>query len=141
MFAKDSGILQGTLELLVQIQRTIQKPAASASRPVPGQGPRRGLQNLGVVGEPEIVVRRQVDDRLVIVGRVRFGLAVDSMNAMNQVSASCSLPCSLKMSPSDSRNVARMAATSSWSSAAMADSFCFSISAPRARSRVKRSKR
>ena len=37
----------------------------------------RRLLQLRMRRQPEIVVRRQIDDRLVIEGRVRLGLAVE----------------------------------------------------------------
>ena len=74
LLAQELG--QGRLELLVQVERAVQEPAAGAARAVPAQRPRGGLEDLGMVGQPEVVVRAEHDPLLTVNdddGVLRFG--------------------------------------------------------------------
>ena len=67
---------EGALELLVEVERAVQEPAAGAARAVPAERPAGGLEHLRVVGQAEVVVRPQHDPLLSVDdddGVFRFG--------------------------------------------------------------------
>ena len=71
---------QGVLELLVQVERAVQEPAAGAARAVAAEGPAGGLEHLRMVGQAEVVVRPQHDPLLAVDdddGVLRFGNRIE----------------------------------------------------------------
>ena len=60
------------ISMVPEMVRTAPEPTPNVSNRV-----ERGLLQLRMRRQAEVVVRRQVDDRLVIVGRVRLGLAFE----------------------------------------------------------------
>ena len=80
---------QGALELAVQVEGTIEKPAAGAARSIAMKGSGGGFENLGVMSQAEVVVRPQhdalltfYDDRgiLGIGNRLEIGIEPGSLN-------------------------------------------------------------
>ena len=64
----------------MQVQRAVEKPAAGASRTVSAQARESGFQNLGMVGQAEIVVRPEHDPLLTVNdhdGVLRFGNRIE----------------------------------------------------------------
>ena len=64
LLAEELG--ESVLELLVQIERAVQKPAAGAARAIPAQRPRSCFEHLGMVRQAEVVVRPQHDPLLSV---------------------------------------------------------------------------
>jgi hypothetical protein len=57
-----AGVIgDGVLELAVEIERSIEEPAAGAAGPVTGERARRGFEDPRMVREAEVVVRPQHD--------------------------------------------------------------------------------
>ena len=68
---------EAALELHVHLHRAGDRAHRARADAVLADGVERGLAQLRVRGEAEIVVRRQVDHRLVVERRVRRGLAFE----------------------------------------------------------------